>query len=134
MTRRQYRENVFKLLFRAEFYDEEEYKGQIDSFPSDDTELEIEDDEAQKIKDKVERIYEKIDEIDDILNEVSKGWKVNRMGKTELTILRLAVYEIKYDDDIPTSVAINEAVELSKKYGQEDAGAFVNGVLSKVAD
>ena len=54
------------------------------------------------------------------------------MGKAEVTVLRLAVYELKYDDEIPPNVAINEGVELAKKYGQEDAGSFVNGVLAKL--
>jgi N utilization substance protein B len=61
-----------------------------------------------------------------------EGWTLERVGKVELTILRLAVYEIKYDESVPDTVAINEAVELSKKYGQEDAGSFVNGILAKV--
>lgn len=61
------------------------------------------------------------------------GWSVGRIGKIELTILRLAVYEIKFDDSVPTSVAIDEAVELAKKYGQDGAGSFVNGVLAKFA-
>ena len=55
------------------------------------------------------------------------------MGKVELTILRLAVYEMKYEEDIPTGVAINEAVELAKKYGTDDSPAFINGVLAKIA-
>ena len=54
------------------------------------------------------------------------------MGKAELTILRLAVYEMKYDEDIPVGVAINEAVELAKKFGSEEAPAFVNGILAKL--
>ena len=56
------------------------------------------------------------------------------MAKVELTILRLAVYEIRYDEDIPTSVAINEAVELAKKFGQKESGSFVNGILARFAE
>ena len=63
----------------------------------------------------------------------AEGWQTKRMGKVDLTILRLAVYEIKYDEDIPTGVAINEAVELAKKFGQDSSPAFVNGVLAKFA-
>ena len=58
---------------------------------------------------------------------------LDRMGKVDLTLIRLAVYEIKYDDDIPTGVAINEAVELAKKFGQDSSPAFINGVLAKFA-
>jgi len=68
-----------------------------------------------------------------ILEGISSGWKLNRMGKVDLTILRLAIYEIKFDDTIPTKVAINEAVEIAKLFGGDSSGAFVNGVLAKLA-
>ena len=71
-------------------------------------------------------------EIDAMLEKVSRGWKLSRMGKVELTILRLAVYEMRFDEDIPEKVAINEAVELSKKFGGDDSPAFINGVLAKL--
>ena len=61
------------------------------------------------------------------------GWKTQRMGKVDLTIIRLALYEILYDEDIPTGVAINEAVELAKRYGTDESPSFVNGVLAKLA-
>ena len=73
-----------------------------------------------------------VPEIDESINRVAKGWKTERMGKTDLTILRLAVYEMKYDDEIPVGVAINEAVELAKKFGSDDSPAFVNGILAKL--
>ena len=73
-----------------------------------------------------------MEEIDRKLDEVTEGWSVKRMGKVDLTIIRLAVYEMKYDDDIPVSVAINEAVELAKRYGSENSPAFINGVLAKM--
>ena len=84
------------------------------------------------ISEKYAKIVEKLPEIDKLLDEVSKGWKTSRMGKVELTILRLAVYEMRFDEDIPQKVAINEAVELSKKFGGNEAPAFVNGVLAKL--
>ena len=65
------------------------------------------------------------------MNEVAKGWKTTRMGKVDLTIIRLAVYEMKYEEDIPVKVAINEAVELAKQYGTDDSPAFVNGILAR---
>ena len=70
------------------------------------------------------------DEIDEMINHASKNWKTTRMAKAELSILRLAAYEIKYEDDIPVSVSINEAVELAKLYGSDHGPAFVNGILS----
>ena len=72
-------------------------------------------------------------EIDDTIGEVSENWAVSRMPLVDRNILRLATYEILYDDDVPASVAINEAVELAKVYGGEDSSKFVNGVLGKIA-
>ena len=83
---------------------------------------------------KTEAVIEKLEEIDAILNEKATGWKTSRMNKVDLAILRLAVYEIKWDDDVPVKVAINEAVELAKKFSGEEGPAFVNGVLAKIAD
>ena len=77
---------------------------------------------------------DKLSQIDGLLNEKAQKWSTDRMGKVELTILRLAVYEIRYDEDIPTSVAINEAVELAKKFGQKESGSFVNGILARFAE
>ena len=68
-----------------------------------------------------------------MLNEAAEGWKVSRMGKVELSIMRLAAYEIRYDEDVPESVAINEAVEMAKTFGGDDSPAFINGVLGKLA-
>ena len=69
----------------------------------------------------------------EILNSTSKGWKTKRMSKVDLTILRLAVYEMLFDPDVPTGVAINEAVELAKQFGGDDSSAFINGILGKIA-
>ena len=76
---------------------------------------------------------ENLTKIDAMLNEKTTGWTTDRMGKVDLTILRLAVYEITMDEQVPTSVAINEAVELAKKYGGDESPAFINGVLAKFA-
>ena len=81
---------------------------------------------------RVEKIMELIPEIDEKINEIAEGWRTRRMGKVELTILRLAVFEMKYDEEIPEKVAINEAVELAKKFGGDEAPAFVNGILAKL--
>lgn len=132
MNRRELREQVFKLLFRVEFNDKEEMLQQCALFFEDEENVVPEKDMAY-IRGKYERIAEKLPEIDRMINETAKGWSTDRMGKVDLTILRLAVYEIRYDEDVPTGVAINEAVELAKKFGQEGSFAFVNGVLAKFA-
>ena len=76
--------------------------------------------------------YENIEAIDEILNANSVGWPVTRMPKTDLAIARLATCEIKYMEEIPVSVSINEAVEICKKYATEEDASFVNGILSSV--
>ena len=131
MNRRQIREQLFKLLFRVEFHSRQEMTEQENLFFEGNDAPEGED--AVYVDAKYNKIMEHLDEINGMLGEKTEGWDVNRIGKAEIAILRLAVYEIKFDDDVPTSVAINEAVELAKKYGQEQSAGFVNGVLAKFA-
>ena len=131
MTRSKIRENVFKMLFRAEFHDADDMKEQLDLF---DEELENpSESELFYINSKSKGILEHIDEIDALINEKSTGWKTSRMAKVDLSIIRIAVYEIKFEDDIPFKVSVNEAVELAKKYGTDESPAFVNGILAKFA-
>ena len=87
--------------------------------------------DEEYIREKLNRILEKLPQIDELISTTAKGWTIDRMGKVELTIIRLAVYEIKFDEKIPDSVAINEAVELAKKFGQDESSGFVNGVLAR---
>ena len=87
----------------------------------------------EAMQEKYQKILEKLDEIDQILNDYSRGWKTSRMSRVDLTALRLAVYEMKFDEDVPVGVAINEAVELAKMFGGDDSGSFVNGILGKIA-
>ena len=130
MTRRGLREQVFKMLFRVEFHNVEDMPEQMNMFEEVE---EFSEKDKEYISNKFHNIVEKIDEIDAAINEVSEGWKTRRMGKVDLTLFRLAVYEMKYEDDIPVKVAINEAVELAKQYGTDESPAFVNGVLAKLA-
>lgn len=146
MTRSELREHCFKLLFCTDFYPKDETAEQIDQYfdaPVEDetapegTEqilhqvvLDIHD--SDQLRAKVKDIIEKIPALDREINAVAQGWKTGRMGKVELTVLRLACYEMRYDDQVPLRVAINEAVELAKKFGQADASSFVNGVLARI--
>ena len=132
MSRTELREHIFRMLFRVEFNNAEEMKEQ-EQFYFDDLE-EATGKDQEYILNKYRAIDEKKDEIDKLLNEVTEGWKTSRMNRVDLTILRLATYEIQWDEDVPTGVAINEAVELAKKYSSDDGPAFVNGVLAKVAN
>lgn len=131
MTRREIREHLFVLLFEGEFYDVEEMDEQtslyFENFVSSATE-----DEIGYIRDRLARIKENLGSIDVLLSEATSGWKLNRMGKVELSLLRLALFEMKCDEQIPEKVAINEAVELTKKFGGDASSGFVNGVLAKL--
>lgn len=130
MTRREIREQVFQILFRIEFHQEEDLSEQL-KYQTE--EGETADADAVYIQNKIDAVIANITQIDEMINEAATGWKTSRMGKVDLTLLRLAVYEIKFEEDIPTKVAINEAVELAKRYGTDSSPAFVNGVLAKIA-
>lgn len=134
MKRSVQREQIFKILFRAEFNEPDEMPRQEELyFESGD--MVFTDRDREYISAKVNAILEKCPEIDRMLAGKMRGWTLDRIGKVELTILRLAVYEILWDEDVPTGVAISEAVELAKKFGSDDnAGSFVNGVLARFAD
>ena len=131
MGRHEQREQLFKLLFRVEFNKPEEMPEQVKLFMEENEEITLEKD-AVYISDKYAKIQDKLPVIDKMLDDNTEGWDTTRMGKVELTALRLAVYEIVFDEDIPGSVAINEAVEIVKKYGQETSGGFVNAILGKI--
>lgn len=133
MGRRELREQIFKLLFRVEFHEKEDMPEQLVLF-LEEAEEEMTEQEERYIAGKYEKIKEKLSELDDLLNSRTEKWTTDRIGKAELTILRLAVFEILFDEEVPVGVAINEAVELAKKFGQDSAKAFVNGVLAKFAD
>ena len=130
MSRSELREHVFRMLFRIEFNNEAELPEQETLYF--DLLEECSEKEQEYILNKYRAIKERVEEIDNLLNELSEGWKTTRMNRVDLTILRLATYEIKWDEDVPTGVAINEAVELAKRYSSDQGPSFVNGVLAKV--
>lgn len=126
MTRKQAREEAFILVFEKVFSG-----GSTEEI----LELAVEARDLEPngyIKTVFSGVYDNIDEIDGIISENAIGWKINRISKTALCVLRLAIYEIKYMEDIPASVSINEAVELCKKYATKEDASFVNGILASV--
>ena len=131
MTRREIRELIFKMVFRVEFHNEEEIPEQLRLFM--DTLESADEKERAYIEHKVQDLFDHLEEIDAIIDSSAQNWKTSRMAKVELTLIRLAVYEIRFEEDIPTGVAINEAVELAKAYGEENSASFVNGVLARIA-
>ncbi len=131
MKRREQREHVFKLLFMTQFNSEKEMAEQVALYFEG---LEVPDEDSRKgIKERYENVLAHLEEIDGTLNEYSRGWKTGRMSRVDLSALRLAVYEMKYEEDVPVGVAINEAVEIAKRFGGDTSGSFVNGVLGKIA-
>ena len=146
MTRRTLREHCFKMLVCTDFYPPEEAGEQIEDYFLSGTEeetdengntetvhlVELSKEEEEECRSRVDTILEKLPEIDRILEGVAEGWRLGRMGRVELTILRLACFEIRFDESVPDKVAINEAVELAKKFGGDESPSFVNGVLAKL--
>ncbi|MCM1180138.1 MAG: transcription antitermination factor NusB [Clostridium sp.] len=131
MLRSQIREEIFKILFRYPFMEESEMQEQI-AFCMENLEGKSEENLAY-IRNKVNQIIEHREAIDGKIQDNCEGWNLNRVGKAEIAIMRVAVYELLYEKEIPMSVSINEAVELAKSYCDEDAKGFVNAVLGKVA-
>lgn len=126
MKRRLAREEAFILIFEKQF----------NSAPVEEI-LEI----AKEVRDLkpddyintvFSGVYDKLEVLDEIISEKAIGWKINRISKTSLCILRLSIFEIKFMEDIPVSVSINEAVELAKKYATPEDASFINGILSSV--
>lgn len=148
MTRREQREHTFCVLFSREFHEAGEEKEQVSRYFSGLAELsedELEErelariprmteTEREEVEERIRDISDKVSELDIRINQVSEGWKTSRMSKVDLTLIRLALYEMKYDDTVPVKVAINEAVEISKKYGGPDSKSFVNGILAKLVE
>lgn len=130
------REKLFLMLFQHEFHDTVEYRDQIalynETYEAEETATAEVSNEA--LTERLFQIVEKLGTIDAELNAAISGWKLNRIGKVDITILRLAAYEMKYDDSIPAKVSVNEAVELAKKYGGDSSPSFINGVLAKMIE
>ncbi|MCX7923260.1 MAG: transcription antitermination factor NusB [Clostridia bacterium] len=129
MGRRASREIAMKLLYQLEIQ-KDNREEQVNSVLE---EHELNESDVKYINEVVIGVQDNMSYIDEIIEKYSKGWKINRISKVDLSILRLSIFEISYRDDIPFNVSINEAVELAKKYSGEESGAFVNGILGKVS-
>ena len=81
----------------------------------------------------VQGVLEKQDELDELIGRYARGWSNERLARVDLSILRVAVYEMRYRDDVPVGAAIDEAVEMAKRYGGERSFAFINGILGSIA-
>lgn len=137
MTRKKVREHLFKMLFLLDFYPKAELDDQVSTYLADIADAAEETQEGlekvrEELKQKFYAVAEHLEEIDRKIEEKSNGWSLKRLAKADITALRLAIYEIQYDEDVPAGVAVNEAVELAKLYGTDKSPAFVNGVLGSV--
>ncbi|MCL2165530.1 MAG: transcription antitermination factor NusB [Oscillospiraceae bacterium] len=130
MSRKLSREFAMKLLYQLEIQKGDRDEQYITAIEECETGLSQKD--SDYIHDVVYGVFSNLKEIDDDIEKNSKGWKLQRISRVDLSILRLCIYEIKFRSDIPLSVSINEAVELAKKYSVEDSSAFINGILSSV--
>ena len=127
MNRKQAREETFVLIFEKVFNPDS--VEEILELAKEVRELKPDD----YVKTVFFGVYENLESIDSIISENAIGWSINRISKTALSILRLSIFEIKFMDDIPVAVSINEAVELAKKYATKEDASFINGLLSTVA-
>lgn len=127
MSRKEARESAMKLLFEIN-YKLDETDEVLNTYFEENK---LNDNDKQFINEVVNGAITNLERIDKVIETYSKGWKLNRLAKVDLTVLRLAVFELKYTDT-PESVVINEAVEISKKYGTEKSGPFINGILASV--
>ena len=130
MNRSAMREQAFKLIYSLEITKQEELQEQVDLFLESN---EIKDENAKRyIQDAIFGIEKNKETIESLIEKNLKtDWKMDRISKVDLSILKLAIYEIKYKE-IPFKVVINEAVELAKKYGEDSSKNFVNGILASV--
>ena len=133
MRRSELREHIFKMVFSYEFNSDSEMPRQMQLYFEQLESGEPKEADMEYIRTKALAVILKAEELDALINENTRGWKTVRMNKVDLSILRLALYEMRWDDDVPESVAINEAVELAKRFGQDESSGFVNGVLAKFA-
>lgn len=140
MSRRLARESAIKFLFSIDFNKDENLEESLDEFfqvveeqVDDENRDELSDNDVKYAEEVIKGTIEKLQHIDQLIQSNITGWTKDRIVKVDLAVLRLALYEILYRDDIPAGVAINEAIELAKKYSTEESGNFVNGVLGKIA-
>jgi len=131
MSRKKARDNAFKCIYELEFDNEKNIEKLLEFCY---LENENQSDEKKYIDEVVSGVNKNIEKIDSIILSKLKNWSMDRIAKIDLAILRLAIYEIMYMDDIPVKVTANEAVELAKLYGNNDSKSFVNGVIAKVIE
>ena len=130
ISRKKLRDLSFKIVYSLNFHSASEFEEETKLFLEQQEDLTEED--AAAVLQRSLDIFSKISGLDAEISEKTEGWRIERFSKVDLSIIRLALYEIRFDDESPEKVAINEAVELGKRYGGDSTPAFVNGVLAKL--
>lgn len=129
MGRRASREMAMKLLYQLEIQ-KDDREAQMERFFEVNT---LTANDKAYIVDIIEGVHKNSEKIDNLIEKYSRGWKISRISKIDLSIMRLSIYEICHRDDIPYNVSVNEAVELAKRYSGDEAGSFINGILSRIS-
>jgi N utilization substance protein B len=130
MSRKSAREEVMKLVYQM-IMNESDSEELLKSFYENHEEA-VGEEEKEYINSCITGIKNNISRIDEYIEKYSKGWKINRISKVDLAIMRLAIYEMLEREDVPNAVAVNEAIELAKKYSGEKSSNFINGILGNV--
>jgi transcription antitermination protein NusB len=133
MSRKMARETAMKLLYQMDIggaSPEEIIRDYNENYEGEGTVLGT--DEREYIENCVEGTFKELKNIDKLIERYSKEWKINRIAKVELSIMRLSIYEMANRDDIPNAVSVNEAIELAKKFGGENSSVFINGILGNI--
>ena len=128
MNRKLTREELMKLLYEMDMNEDFSIE-RANKFLSSIENLKI---DTKYFKNNSMNFIENLEEIDNLINKYSSDWKINRIAKIDIAIMRLAITEMNYDEGIPVSVSINEAIELCKKYSSEDSHKFINGILGNI--
>lgn len=131
MSRKTARETTMKLLYQIDISGETPVEV-IENFYENFEGNELTEEDKEYIENCVKGTIESLKKIDEIIEKYSKEWKITRIAKVELAIMRLATYEMTCREDIPKVVAVNEAIELSKKFGGENSASFINGILGNI--
>ncbi len=132
MGRRQARECAVQFLYSSDFNKNEGLEEMLEDFFDTGLQDTLNANDKKFAEEIIRGTLEQLQNIDELIQNNTTGWAKDRIAKVDLAVLRLALYEIEYRDDIPDSVAIDEAVELAKKYSTDESGGFVNGVIGKI--
>ena len=130
MDRSLAREIAMKMLYAASLGGEESMNEVLEQSEQADT---LSGSDKTFLENLVYGVQTRQEELDGVIGQYAQGWALNRLAKVDLTILRMAVYELKYMPEVPVGAAINEAVELAKAYGEDKSSGFINGILGSVA-